>query len=958
MPQRHAGPSTIRLIGVAFLASLLCLMALPTLRAEAAPEAATVTGGSLSWGLKQSFRDYLASPGAQGEIIPGASATDDGTQTTFPNASGAWGDGSTVALQGTVRFTAHGGVLDISLARPRLVVNGSSAQLLFDVTVPDGSGSGVAFADVALDGHVTITDTAVTISGAPTTLTGAGAGYLDGSYSAGQQVDPLNASFQVDTPIEPDPTTEPTTEPTSEPTTEPTTEPTAEPTTEPTTPPASDEVTGGSITWGVKESYRNYLAMTFVGGRVTAIAPATDNGTRATFPSASGTWGASKVDVRTRGGLNFYGHHGEMDLTISAPRIVVTSSGVQLRVDAVTSDDRTLTDVPMADLDLTGRVSAGNGKATITSAPATLTVAGADMFNGFYEAGADLDPVSATFAVESAVIPPTPKPQPKPDPEPVKKPKKKSKKSGDSHQSGPKARAGSLSWGFKASFRSYITGPTARGSVSVSGGATAISGGYRFGQNSTTATPPSAVGATTYRGGVRFNGHHGELDLAFSRPSVRVTSKSSAVLSAEVAGRGRVDLAVVDLSRASRSTSTGWIQYSGAPAALTAVGSGLFSYQGNAFYPAGTVVDPVTFSVGSTETGASRGTVTAASAPANWTPPPTPPATTGLTIEQGEVRAGDEIEVSGAGYMPNEPGIRVVLYSTPIVLADDVVADASGVARWKGTIPVTVQPGEHTLTFQGSVDRGVVLEIGDAEQIIGCQLTDGQLDWGFKESFRAYVSGSIANGDWTTDGNATYATPQFSWLKGKGVRADDSGSGSLEFTGAVNFDGHDGSLKTTIGNPTVTFTDDSTAVLSVDYSGTTMEEAMSGGESVDVKEDVPFVELDLAAGTATSAGSSVTIVEIPTTLTTAGSTVFPNYRAGDSFDPVTLSFTVSKECADGKAPEIEDTGSAEIVKPTSGSGTDDDSSWMPWVGGALLGALAAWGGTVMFMRRRVSGTDA
>src|SRR5690606_12523524 len=98
------------------------------------------------------------------------------------------------------------------------------------------------------------------------------------------------------TPVEPttqpatEPTEEPTEEPTSEPTTAPTTEPTEEPTTEPTTEPTApaprpDEVTAGTIAWGVKTSYRTYVER-LADGTVTTTAPATLQGGRFVFGEA------------------------------------------------------------------------------------------------------------------------------------------------------------------------------------------------------------------------------------------------------------------------------------------------------------------------------------------------------------------------------------------------------------------------------------------------------------------------------------------------------------------------------------------------------------------------------------------------------------------------------------------------------------------------------------------------
>ena len=70
-------------------------------------------------------------------------------------------------------------------------------------------------------------------------------------------------------------------------------------------------------------------------------------------------------------------------------------------------------------------------------------------------------------------------------------------------------------------------------------------------------------------------------------------------------------------------------------------------------------------------------------------------------------------------------------------------------------------------------------------QAPGCDIRDATLTWGFKESFRAYIDGDIANGEWTTSDGATYETPEFSWSGGTGRYNSDTGSGSVQFTGSA-----------------------------------------------------------------------------------------------------------------------------------------------------------------------------
>ena len=100
----------------------------------------------------------------------------------------------------------------------------------------------------------------------------------------------------------------------------------------------------------------------------------------------------------------------------------------------------------------------------------------------------------------------------------------------------------------------------------------------------------------------------------------------------------------------------------------------------------------------------------------------------------------------------------------------------------------------------------------------GCVVRDATLHWGFKESFRAYIDGDIANGEWTTDRGATYETPEFSWPNGQGRYDPETGLGYVQFLGTVRFTGHEGLLDTTIADPTLSISRDG-AFLLLDVSG-------------------------------------------------------------------------------------------------------------------------------------------
>lgn len=178
-----------------------------------------------------------------------------------------------------------------------------------------------------------------------------------------------------------------------------------------------------------------------------------------------------------------------------------------------------------------------------------------------------------------------------------------------------------------------------------------------------------------------------------------------------------------------------------------------------------------------------------------------------------------------------------------------------------------------------------------------CVATSGVWEWGFKESFRAYISGSIANGEWTTEGRVGYETPVFfaEDLAGS-VTADDSLQGALTAEGAMRFTGHDGILDTRIGDPTVRLPGDGTLEIVADIVGTTQSFV-----EVDAREIV-LVEGELAAGTWSVEGSDLVLTGVPLELTSAGADSFGTYPAGEAFDPITVHLDFgTPECAEASA---------------------------------------------------------
>ncbi len=220
-----------------------------------------------------------------------------------------------------------------------------------------------------------------------------------------------------------------------------------------------------------------------------------------------------------------------------------------------------------------------------------------------------------------------------------------------------------------------------------------------------------------------------------------------------------------------------------------------------------------------------------------------------------------------------------------------------------------------------------------------CPVQSSTLTWGFKESFRSYISGSIANGEWTVADGATYETPSFGWIDGVGTFDGETGEGSLAFAGSVTFTGHGGILNTTISNPTVQFIDSDSAVILVDVSGTTQE-----GAAIDAKS-VEFVTLDLS-DTIAATGGVLTVTDAPATLTADGSEAFGTYEAGEAFDPVTIELGIDPACATITVP------TTAPIAPTEPIAAAPTLWWLWLVGGlVLLGAMVAV--IVVVLRRRV-----
>ncbi len=211
-----------------------------------------------------------------------------------------------------------------------------------------------------------------------------------------------------------------------------------------------------------------------------------------------------------------------------------------------------------------------------------------------------------------------------------------------------------------------------------------------------------------------------------------------------------------------------------------------------------------------------------------------------------------------------------------------------------------------------------------------CTVTGGDLKWGVKESFRSYISGSIANGSWTTAGGASYETPLFGWSNPVGEIDAETGEGSVSFTGSINFTGHDGVLNLLLANPTLVLAGDGTAQLLLDTRSNNAQ-----GELV-IDEQQAYLGKIEGIEQADPARGEFVFADAPAVLTADGADAFGGfYASGDALDPVALSLQLSpcagQVSAPAPAPESEDA--------SANTAADQPSNSVPWVP-IVLGGLA------------------
>lgn len=238
------------------------------------------------------------------------------------------------------------------------------------------------------------------------------------------------------------------------------------------------------------------------------------------------------------------------------------------------------------------------------------------------------------------------------------------------------------------------------------------------------------------------------------------------------------------------------------------------------------------------------------------------------------------------------------------------------------------------------------------------RIEDAAVDWGVRRTFREYVTGSIAKGEWKLSAGAQDGGALFRFPQGEGTYDDKKQTFDADFAGAVRFTGAHG-LDLALSKVGVEVKDGKgTLFANVESTGS------KGSKGVTLKK-APLITF--AAKELKPKDGLVSLTEVPSKLTADGAKAFGGmYKAGSEMDPLSLAVGLD---ADAKLPALPDLGSSASPTPqakkagpkTENTASDASGSSSPAVPigvGAGVAVLLAAAVTFGVVRRKRAATDA
>ncbi|MEV0256674.1 HtaA domain-containing protein [Streptomyces sp. NPDC050732] len=236
------------------------------------------------------------------------------------------------------------------------------------------------------------------------------------------------------------------------------------------------------------------------------------------------------------------------------------------------------------------------------------------------------------------------------------------------------------------------------------------------------------------------------------------------------------------------------------------------------------------------------------------------------------------------------------------------------------------------------------------------RIEDAAVDWGVRRTFREYVTGPIAKGEWKLSAGAQDGGALFRFPRGKGTYDEKKGTLTADFAGAVRFTGAHG-LDLTLSGVAVEV-DDGKGTLTADVDGK--------GDRGTTLKNAPLITF--AAKELRPKDGLVSLTEVPSKLTAEGAKAFGGmYKAGAAMDPLSLAVALD---ADAELPALPDLGSsakasspAKSEAPTSenasksSKSSDSSSNAVPIGAGAGVAVLLAAAVAFGVVRKKRAATD-
>ena len=728
-----------------------------------------------------------------------------------------------------------------------------------------------------------------------------------------------------------------------------------------------------TVNWGLKKSFRSYINGAFSQGSQELTGVTTNEDGSYHFTSAEGTVANGEYSVTFTGSsIHYTAHHGLLEVIISDLSVTIKDgvgtvrANVQSRPyngnttpnDLVETKNMTIGTFNASGLKVEGNtitlpsVDEENGTRVKLSEEAT------GAFAGFYKAGQELDALgfSATIVTKEAPAPspepstepsaePTAAPTAEPSSEPSSAPTTEAPKPAEPTSAAPSAaptsaapsspaattepkreekvtgnvvESGTLSWDIRESFLKYLTS-FAHGSVNVDGLEKTAAGGLKYTQASGVYNPETKTGQINFAGTAEFTGHNGQLKSTIKNMRlVVVNGKGTLVADVDALTRdgksvSKTGLAIAEVDLSGASVKDGVFSAQNAAVALTDEGSEvLFAGQ---YRGSDNAMAPLSFSVKLSEQTAEN------------------------TVEVPRVSENKSSDSSSSENKGSENGS-----------SDNGSSNSGGNSGSNGSAGTSGSVSNGGSSSNGSVSNNpaqpVCVPVTRTREVQEQGASDGtiksaNLGWGVRDSFRNYVRGGIANGNWELNGTS-YSSDAFNWSNGTGTFK--GGKGSISFSGSVRFTGHHGVLDTTIANPRLEINGNSGTLYATMNSNDSSGKATNYGEVALLKVDLSGLQ---------SSADAVSVNGAATTLTAEGAKAFAGfYDAGKDMAP--LSFSAAINGAKTTTKTVSETVyEGEGCDPVTGKPLA--STGASGVEGTLVAgfiAVAAGAGTVVYTRRR------